>query len=535
VARIRRHPRAIAAALLGLVALVYAPALAQDQDAKDKTDLYDRPVLAIDPGMHTASIQAQAVDAAGRFAVTGGDDRTVRVWSLLEHKLLRTIWVPVGPANVGDVRAVAISPDGKTIAVGGRTERLRGDHAIYLFDRESGNLVVRIHGDLPDVSESLTFSHDGRYLAATLGGKNGVRIFDRDKDWSETFRDDAYGDFSHGAAFAPEGRLATTSDDGVVRLYQFNPDSDDPNFHLVTQVSVPPGYNPRGVAFNPNGKLLAVGYRDVATVDILDGATLSHVDNESPTDAKPNPAGFAEVVWSRNGTTLLAAGAVVDARDRLLLFAWDKVGLAERRMTYCKSTMAAGVDALPGERVLVAGMTPCLDLMDSDGNPIWAVASPVLDLRWQTDEMLVSEDGEVVDFGYDFPGTAALRFDVRSLTLSGLPRNDGSTFAPNRNGLTLDHWRNETNPSLGGQQLPLRSRERARSLAIAPGGKLFFLGSSDALAAFDDARSLKWRIESRNTIWAVNASGDGRVVVSAESDGAIHWRRAEDGRELLAL
>ena len=68
MARIRRRPRAIAAALFGLAALAFAPALAQDQGARDKTDLYDRPVLAIDPGMHTAKIWAQAVDAAGRFA-----------------------------------------------------------------------------------------------------------------------------------------------------------------------------------------------------------------------------------------------------------------------------------------------------------------------------------------------------------------------------------------------------------------------------------------------------------------------------------
>jgi hypothetical protein len=76
MARIRRHSHAIAAALLGLVA--FAPALAEDQGSKN-TDLYEGPTLAVDPGMHTAKINAQAVDAAGRFAITGGDDRTVRV------------------------------------------------------------------------------------------------------------------------------------------------------------------------------------------------------------------------------------------------------------------------------------------------------------------------------------------------------------------------------------------------------------------------------------------------------------------------
>jgi WD40 repeat protein len=168
VAQVQRHRRTIAAVLLGLLA--FAPALAQDQGSKDKTDLYDRPVLAIDPGMHTASIRAQAVDASGRYAVTGGADRTVRIWSVADGKLLRTIWIPVGPQNIGDIYSVAISPDGSTIAAGGWIERISGESPIYIFDRDSGNLIRRISGDLPEVTHFVTFSPDGRYLAATLDG-----------------------------------------------------------------------------------------------------------------------------------------------------------------------------------------------------------------------------------------------------------------------------------------------------------------------------------------------------------------------------
>ena len=123
MAQVQRHRRTIAVALLGLAALAFAPARAQDPGAKEGTDLYERPVLAVDPGMHTASIRAQAVDAEGRFVVTGGDDRTVRIWSVADAKLLRTIWIPVGPESVGAIYAVAISPDGSAIA----RRRLHGE------------------------------------------------------------------------------------------------------------------------------------------------------------------------------------------------------------------------------------------------------------------------------------------------------------------------------------------------------------------------------------------------------------------------
>ena len=63
--------------------------------------------------------------------------------------------------------AVAISPDGALIAAGGWTRDCADEEQIYLFDRASGALVKRIDG-LPNVVYHLTFSPDGRRLAATL-------------------------------------------------------------------------------------------------------------------------------------------------------------------------------------------------------------------------------------------------------------------------------------------------------------------------------------------------------------------------------
>jgi WD40 repeat protein len=381
MAQVQRHRSAIAAALLGLVALAFAPALAEDQGPNAGTDLYDRPVLAIDPGMHTAPIRSQAVDAVGRFAVTGSDDRTVRIWSVADGKLLRTIWIPVGPENVGDVYAVAISPDGSTIAAGGWNERLQPPFPIYLVDRESGNLIRRIGSGLPEVTDFLTFSPDGRYLAATLGGENGLRVFDRDKDWSEAFRDDQYGDSSYGASFARDGRhLVTTAYDGLIRLYKYDPNADVPKFHDVGKpVTAPSGHRPFRISYSPDGKRLAVGYNDAAVVDVLDGTALSHLGRQTPVDA--SPAAPDEVAWSSDGRTLFAAGGgYADSQGNTRVFAWDQSGLdAERRMPYCAVETAAGVDPVAEGRVFVASAAPCLSLIDAYSKPIWTVGSPLPD------------------------------------------------------------------------------------------------------------------------------------------------------------
>ena len=98
---------------------------------------------------------------------------------------------------------------------------------------------------------------------------------------------------SYGAAFARDGRLATTAIDGLIRLYKYDPNSDSPNFRRVGEpVKAPSGNRPCGVAFSPDGKRLAVGYFDVAAVDVLDGTTLERVGGHKPADVT------ASVRWS---------------------------------------------------------------------------------------------------------------------------------------------------------------------------------------------------------------------------------------------
>jgi hypothetical protein len=73
---------------------------------------------------------------------------------------------------------------------------------------------------LPNVVQELAFSADGRYLAATCGSGD-LRVFDRDKNWSEAFRDATYAgrellalqvlsDKKNWVAWTPEGFYGAT-------------------------------------------------------------------------------------------------------------------------------------------------------------------------------------------------------------------------------------------------------------------------------------------------------------------------------------
>jgi WD40 repeat protein len=353
------------------------------------TPLYEQPVLVVDPGMHTAIIKSVAVDTAGRLAVTGSDDKTVRVWSLADGKLLRTIRMPAGPGNIGMIYAVAMRPEGDLVAGGGWTKFTTDapEDLIYLFEARTGK-TVHVISRLPNTTTSLAFSPDGRYLAAGLAGDGGLRIFDRDKKWAEVFRDTDYGDSIYGVAFAADGRLATTSFDGMIRLY-------DSDFRPVA----PPkngssGNEPFGIAFNPDGSKLAVGYADVSAVDRFDGQSMALLRGQNLDGSAPGV--LSTVTWSTDGAVLFAGGLYDEGRGCPVL-AWAGAGQGERRALQTgNDDTITGLAAMPDGSLLVAAADPFLGFLEADRSVRWTRSSPNPDFRAQCKTLAMSEEGAIV-------------------------------------------------------------------------------------------------------------------------------------------
>ena len=84
--------------------------------------------------------QKDCDDRENRYAVTASDDKTARVWSLPDGRLLGVLRVPIGDGNMGKLFAVAMTPDGNTVALGGWTAARSGAQDIYLLDR-----ILRAH------------------------------------------------------------------------------------------------------------------------------------------------------------------------------------------------------------------------------------------------------------------------------------------------------------------------------------------------------------------------------------------------------
>jgi len=252
-----RESRAIAALLATAVCGLRAPC-----PPASAGNPPTEPILRLEAGMHTASIEGIGVDAAGHLLLTVSDDKTARLWSLKDGRLIRVLRPPIGAGHEGQLNAGALSPDGRVGAVAGWTGwDWDASASVYLFDTGSGRLLRRLPG-LAGTIHSLAFSSDGQFLAAGLWAKDGIRVW-RATDWTSAWDDRDYGDTVFGLSFSKSGELVTSSFDGYLRIY-------DASGHLkLPKVKAPGGSRPFDVGFSPDRKQVAVGYDNSSRVDVL--------------------------------------------------------------------------------------------------------------------------------------------------------------------------------------------------------------------------------------------------------------------------
>jgi WD40 repeat protein len=533
---------------IGLVAILFAgtvaPVLAQATE----------PILRMELGTHNAGIFAIAIDPSNRILVTGSEDKTVRVWDISSGtKLLRILRPPVGEWEQGHIFAVALAPDGRTIACGGRTGApQKGDGCVYLFDRETGVLIRRL-GGLPGWVQHLAYTADGRFLAAVLGeggGKitwAGMSLF-RLPDYKMVAEDREYGNFIRWVASSPSGtHLATSCFDGFVRLYDLSSlkteDSASPlSIAPVSKIRPPGGQRPWGLAFSPEGTHLAVGFLLTPKVDVLEikGNNLEHAYSMDAF-GRPGRKGidFRTVAWSADGRFLYAGGNFRQNKTPQIR-KWDEGGRGR------PSDLPVGVElhvhcilSLSAGGIVYASRDGSFGMINTaDENVL--LSPKVIPIYAGIDEgFLLSPDGSAIQFAYEKRGQSPALFSVNQRQLTDATSKPwdslkaGITFqAPITVGLGITGWKVSFAPKLNGQPLPLK-QEVAQSLAIQPDRTAFLLGTNSTLWLFDSSGSVKWRIRTPAIVWGVNTNG--QVAATALGDGTIRWYRLSDGEEILAF
>ena len=124
--------------------------------------------LRIEAGSHGAPIESILATSDGRRLITGGKDKTVRVWDVATRTLERTLRWQIGPGRFGEFVGIVLHPDDKTLFVITRNIEHGDDNLrrpacfLRIYDLDSGNLIMS-HDELGWISAAC-FIADGAGL-----------------------------------------------------------------------------------------------------------------------------------------------------------------------------------------------------------------------------------------------------------------------------------------------------------------------------------------------------------------------------------
>ncbi|NKC34108.1 caspase family protein [Falsiroseomonas selenitidurans] len=518
-----------------------------------------QPFLRVEAAAHTAPVSRLATDASGRLLASVSDDKTLRLWDLPEGRLRGVLRPPIATEAEGELYAVALTPDGRRAFVAGWTGAAWDRaFAIYLFDTGfagagvpeagGGRMLARLPG-LPAPVQHLAVSADGTRLAAALGGRAGVRVWNaatgaplwEDKDFAGPARMVAFAPAGAGGGMpagaggdAPGGgMLAATAADGRVRLY-------DPAGRRLADRAPVAGGRPFGLAWSQDGGLLAVGYEDRLLVEVLAAPDLRSV-------FRPDVAGLAgeglpAVTWARDGrggVQLHAAGYARRAaaarglatpgaaRADFVIRRWADYGLGGFADLPVARDAIAHLLALPQGGLAFASAEPGWGMLAPDGSLAIAPRPPGADFRATGAGLGVSADGTRLRIALR-AGGPPLVFDALAGTLGAAEGDTGFAAARTTGRLVVTDWQNANRPRLGRTPLALGAGEFARSLALLPGDAGLVLGTDNHLRLFDAQGRPLASLAVPGTVWGLALAGE--MAVGALGDGTLRWWRIAGGQ-----
>jgi len=265
---------------------------------------------------YPCSVQKIAVSPDGTRAFSAGKsyDPWVRAWDI---ETGRQIWTAPNVRDE-DAQAVAVSPDGRMVALG------TSNGALKIFDAATG---ARLHFIVVGSGvDDVAFSPDGLILAsASDDGK--IRLFDP-KTWCETKRLDNSG-MTVSIAFSPDNRLLAAATFERVRLWDLAAGNELRSFH------VRPGTMPKmfadaaerdaqlwkmawQVAFSPDGKFLATGSSDAVQIwSPSTGQELCSTSSDGQVASLHYSPDGQWVVWGNDHDQLIKWNPTAKKRSRI--------------------------------------------------------------------------------------------------------------------------------------------------------------------------------------------------------------------------
>jgi hypothetical protein len=496
--------------------------------------LQEQPLLRIDPGAHTALIRKAELDARTQRLYTVSDDKTVRVWQMPSGaqetdspaRLLATWRVPANAGNEGQLFALALSPDGREVAVAGwtcwDTEQMS---CVYVFDAHSGELARRIRV-APYSVTGMQWSPDGRHLAVGLHGLGGLVVLDM-RSARVVATDGQYQGKLMNLQFDRHGRLVTAALDGFVRYYRAD-------FSLMARRAVSGGASPSVLRISPDGNLIAVGFLDRPRVALLNADDLSPLRELDA--GRSRVTNTLALGWSDDGRFLYVSGEPRHKAAAMPILRYATRSWSEPQLIAGPAQRINDFMPLGAGRMLFVSEDPSIGWIDAAARRHLLSGSAQLDFSQAQNDLWVSARGDQVAFALSRRAGDRAVFRVHDARLAAAA-GTAAMLPPQRNAPALSVVVDaaERVARVNGRAVPLDEAEIPRAHALSHDGSTAYIGSEWALRAVDEFGVPRWRVNLPSVVWAVNAAADGRHVVALLSDGTVRWYRADTGAEVLAL
>jgi WD40 repeat protein len=443
--------------------------------------------------------------------IASTEGATVRLWDAATGQARAEL-----SGHADHVLSVAFSPDGRTIVSGGLDKTLR------LWDANTGHaLFAPLEGHTDSVL-SVTFSADGKSIVST-GSDKTVRLWDAATGQPRGAPLEGHTAAVRRAAFAGDGTtLVSGSDDGTLRLW---PIPGSQSMRGIAGKGHEAGV--LSVAFSPDGATVASGSYD-GTVRLWDAATGQPRESKIARDTKwvtsvsfspdgkliASAAGSLVRLWrvdtgvlhgtpldkhrglvlcvafSRDGKTLASAG------HDMVLWLWDTATGRVRRGPLAGHTeMVTSVAFSPDGKTIVSGSSDrTLRRWDATtgralGAPIEGHTAPVQQVSFSPDAktiMSVSDDGtlRLWDAVTGKPRRAPVQGSDWLASAAFSP--DGKTIVSGDVAGKLRLW-DATGEPLGA---PLSGHTQGvDTVAFSPDGRTIVSGSRDMTLRWWDAPS----------------------------------------------